>query len=370
MNKDLARDTQLSDKTLLGYCCVPSSFHALLCRMNDTIRITADEMKGVFQSILLRHYFSEEKAAACAEIFTANSVDGIYSHGVNRFPVFVQMVREGHVLPDAEPFLQHATPALEQWDGALGPGPLNALAMTERAVRLAQKAGIGCVALANTNHWMRGGYYGWQATKAGCVFIGWSNTIANMPAYGATDVRLGNDPLVIAVPFGEEAIVLDMALSQFSYGAMQMAALKGESLPVFGGYDREGNLTKDPSAVMETGRMLSIGYWKGAGLSLLLDVVSAVLSGGLATHQITAQGAEKGLSQVFIAVDLRQLKAYRGIDACLQGIVADYRGSVSEDEVLYPGERVLRHRAQNLKAGIPVVKRIWEEIEKLRSAEI
>jgi 3-dehydro-L-gulonate 2-dehydrogenase len=229
--------------------------------MSDTIAITAEEMKSAFRAILLRQNFGEEKAAACAEIFTANSVDGIYSHGVNRFPKFVQMVQEGHVLPHAEPFLQHATPSLEQWDGALGPGPLNAVKATERAVQLAQKTGVGCVALANTNHWMRGGYYGWQAAKAGCVFIGWSNTIANMPAYGATDVRLGNDPLVIAVPFGEDAVVLDMALSQFSYGAMQMAALKGQELPVFGGYDKDGQLTNDPSAVMETGRTLSIGYW-------------------------------------------------------------------------------------------------------------
>lgn len=334
--------------------------------MTDTILIPVEEMKAVFQSILLQHHFSEEKAAACAEIFMANSVDGIYSHGVNRFPVFVQMVKDGYVLPDSEPFRQHATQSLEQWDGALGPGMLNAVSATNRAVELARKNAIGCVALANTNHWMRGGYYGWLAAKAGCVFIGWSNTIANMPAYGAKDVRLGNNPLVIAVPFGEEAIVLDMALSQFSYGAMQMAALKGEKLSVYGGYDSEGQLTKNPSAVMETGRTLSIGYWKGAGLSLLLDIVSAVLSGGLPTHEITKQKVEKGLSQVFIAIDIKQLQNYQGIDACVQNIIADYKQSVSEAEVLYPGERVLKNREANLQNGVPVVKQIWEKIQRLR----
>jgi 3-dehydro-L-gulonate 2-dehydrogenase len=137
---------------------------------------------------------------------------------------------------------------------------------------LAKISGIGCVALANTNHWMRGGYYGWQAARKGVVFIGWSNTIGNMPAYGATDTRLGNNPVVISLPYQGNAIVLDMAMSQFSYGAMEAATLKGEQLPVFGGYDQNGNLTKDPSAVLETRRMLSIGYWKGAGLSLLLTL--------------------------------------------------------------------------------------------------
>jgi len=334
--------------------------------MADTLLIPRGEMEGVFRSILLQHGFAPEKAQECAAIFTANSLDGVYSHGVNRFALFVQMVRDGHVRPNAEPFAVHTTPALEQWDGALAPGVLNAVKATERAVELAKQQGLGCVALANTNHWMRGGYYGWLAARAGCVFIGWSNTIANMPAYGATDVRLGNNPLVIALPFLQEAMVLDMALSQFSYGAMQMAALKGEGLPVAGGYDKEGNLTNDPSAILATSRTVPIGYWKGAGLSLLLDVVAAVLSGGLATHKISSQKIEKGLSQVFFAIDLAQLKNYRSIEACIQAVVDDYKQSVADSEVLYPGERVLQSRQRNLQKGIPVAAKIWEEILALQ----
>ncbi|WP_121357434.1 3-dehydro-L-gulonate 2-dehydrogenase [Flavisolibacter nicotianae] len=335
--------------------------------MPDTLTIPFHEMIDVFRSILLQNGFSDERANTCAEVFATNSLEGVYSHGVNRFALFVQMVREGHVVPDATPVLRHATPSLEQWDGALGPGVLNATIATNRAVQLAKQNGLGCVALANTNHWMRGGYYGWQAAKAGCVFIGWSNTIANMPAYGASDVRLGNNPLVIAVPFQQEAIVLDMALSQFSYGAMQMAEMRGESLPVFGGYDENGKLTKDPAAIIKSGRTLSIGYWKGAGLSLLLDIVVAVLSGGLAVHQISQQKAEKGLSQVFVAIALERLQNYPGIGACIQNIISDYKQSAATGEVLYPGERVMRKREQNRQAGIPVVQKVWDEILSLQT---
>lgn len=330
--------------------------------MTDTLYIPFHEMKSVFRSILLQQNFSEDKAEACAEIFATNSLDGVYSHGVNRFALFVQMVRDGHVLPDAEPFLRHAAPTLEQWDGALGAGVLNAVTATDRAVQIAQKNGLGCVALANTNHWMRGGYYGWRAASAGCVFIGWSNTIANMPAYGARDVRLGNNPLVIAVPFGNEAIVLDMAMSQFSYGAMQISAMKGEALPVYGGYDEQGQLSTDASAIMKTGRTLSIGYWKGAGLSLLLDIVGAVLSGGQAVHQISEQKVERGLSQVFFAIAIEHLQNFEGIETSIQAIVADYRQSAGEGEILFPGERVMKKRKENLAQGIPVLKKVWEEI--------
>lgn len=335
--------------------------------MPEMIRIPYSELEELFCSILLHRGFAPARAAACAEIFATNSLEGVYTHGVNRFAFFVRMVDEGHVVPNAESFLVHATPALEQWDGALGPGVLQAVQATDRAVALAKAGGLGCVALANTNHWMRGGYYGWRAAKAGCVFIGWSNTIANMPAHGATDARLGNNPLVLAVPFQGQAIVLDMAMSQFSYGAMQLAQQKGEELPVYGGYDQQGRLTKDPAAILETSRTVPIGYWKGAGLSLLLDIVGAVLSGGLATHEISRQKSEKGLSQVFLAIDLSQLKNYPGIEHTIQGIVSDYKASTSAGDVLFPGERVMKTRAQNLQEGIPVLKPVLNEILALRA---
>ena len=109
-----------------------------------------------------------------------------------------------------------------QWDGQSGVGVLNAMMCTERAMTLASKFGMGCVALANTNHWMRAGAYGRKAANAGFAFIGWTNTNSNTPAWGAVDARLGNNPLIMAVPYGSDAIVLDMAMSQYSYGALDL----------------------------------------------------------------------------------------------------------------------------------------------------
>jgi len=209
---------------------------------NPGYTITAAEMKSVFDQILLKNGFDNERAQQCAEIFTGNSVDGVYSHGVNRFSKFIQYVQKGFIQPGAVPVFKNGFGGIEQWDGNLGPGPLNAVVATNRAMELSQQNGIGCLALANTNHWMRGGAYGWQAAMAGYVFIGFTNTIANMPAHGAIDTRLGNNPLVIALPHNDTCIVLDMAMSQYSYGAMELAVLKNEHLPVAGaqGADSDG----------------------------------------------------------------------------------------------------------------------------------
>ena len=144
-----------------------------------------------------------------------------------------------------------------------------------------------------------------------------------MPAWNATDNRLGNNPLVIAIPYAGEAIVLDMAMSQYSFGAIEMASLKNEQLAVSGGYDMEGSFTNNPQAIMQSKKGLPMGYWKGAGLSLLLDMLAALLSAGNAVKDISKQPMETGLSQIFIAIDLKALNNFKSIDLLLQQIIDD-----------------------------------------------
>ncbi len=332
---------------------------------NTSLLISSAAMQATFETILMKNGFKQEKAAECAAVFTTNSVDGIYTHGVNRFPRFIKYLQEGFVKPDESPTLISKFGGIEQWSGNLGPGPLNAIHATKTAMSLAQQHGIGCVGMAKTNHWMRGGTYGWQAAKAGFVFIGWTNTIANMPAWGATDAKLGNNPLVIAIPYKDEAIVLDMAMSQFSFGAMELSALKNEKLKVPGGYDKDGNLTDDPNLILESWRSIPVGYWKGAGLSILLDILAAVLSGGWSTHEISESKVEYGVSQVFIAIEIQKLGNHSSISQIIENIINDYHQSVAIDDsqkITFPGERVLQTRQKNLANGVPVLKSVWEEI--------
>jgi 3-dehydro-L-gulonate 2-dehydrogenase len=334
----------------------------------DNLFIPHQQMKSLFMKILLKNGYTEADAGTLAEIFMQNSLEGVYTHGVNRFPRFIEYTQKGWVKPQENALCKHRSAALEQWDGMLGPGPLNALQCTNRAMELAGKYGIGCLALANTNHWMRGGAYGWKAAKEGYVFIGWTNTIANMPAWGALDNKLGNNPLVMALPYGEEAIVLDMAMSQYSYGSLEAQQLKGKPLPVPGGWDEKGKLSTDADAILETRRVVPAGYWKGAGLSLLLDLLATLLSGGLSTAEISKKRSEHGVSQVFIAVDIKRLSHHTGIHQLVKNIIEDYHASQPVDEqnsIRYPGERVLKDREQNLQYGIPVNSKVWAEIHEL-----
>lgn len=320
-------------------------------------------MKAEFKRILLKLSFTEEKAEICAGIFANNSLDGVYSHGINRFPVFVQYIKERLIQVDAEPELLEQSGLIEKWDGKSGPGMYNASKAMERAIALAKINGIGCVAIRNTNHWMRGGTYGWQAANAGCIGICFTNTIANMPPWGGKEPRLGNNPLIIAVPREKGHIVLDMAMSQFSYGKLQEYELKNKKLPVPGGYDEQGILTHDPFAITESRRALPIGFWKGSGLSFILDVVLTALTGGRSTFQITGTERETGVSQFFLCI---HQPGYA--DPLIEEIIQYTKSSslVENDKpVLYPGENTLATRKRNEIEGIPVDAVIWSDVLKM-----
>jgi 3-dehydro-L-gulonate 2-dehydrogenase len=305
-----------------------------------------------------------ERAELCARLFAETTRDGVYTHGVNRFPRFAAMVRNGSIDVAAEAGCVAAMGGLERWDGRRGVGNLNAHAAMTQAVALAKEHGIGGVALANTNHWMRGGSYGWQAAEAGVFAMCWSNTLANLPPWGAKTPALGNNPLVIAVPRGAGAhVVLDMAMSQFSYGTIAAYAGRGQTLPVAGGYDEAGELTRDAAAIERTQRALAIGYWKGSGLSLVLDMLAAMLSGGKATHELPRDPAlEAGISQIFLAVDASAMAAAGEMERTADGILRSLREAVPVDParpVRYPGEETLRVREENLRLGVPVEDDRW-----------
>ncbi len=332
------------------------------------ILVSADQMKSEFVRILKKLGFTVERAGECADIFTLNSLEGVSSHGVNRFPRFVRNINEGFIIPSAMPTLVHGSGSIEQWNGNLGPGPLNAVFATERAMTIASSNGLGLVALANTNHWMRAGTYGWMAARKGFVFISWTNTCPNMPAWGARDAKLGNNPFVFAVPYKNDAIVLDFAMSQFSYGKMESYYRQGKKLPYPAGYNTKGEMTDDPGEILKSWRPLPTGYWKGAGLSLMLDILAAILSGGQSVHMIKSCTSEYGVSQVFIAIDLKKLSNFPAIETVIDSIINDLHNSVPDNgttQVRYPGENIKRIREKSLSEGIPVVKKIWEEVLSL-----
>jgi 3-dehydro-L-gulonate 2-dehydrogenase len=337
-------------------------------RLSTMPRIPFPDLFSELHRILGHAGLAEPRATLVARLFAENQRDGVTSHGLNRFPGFVALLKSGRLDLTADPARVGGLGALEQWDGRMGVGLWNAHVAMGRAIELARAHGIGCVGLRNTNHWMRAGTYGLQAADAGCIGICWTNTVPLMPPWGSADVAIGNNPLVIAVPRRDGHLLLDMAMSQFSNGKLEVLSRQGRELPIPGGFDRAGNLTRAPGEILASRRPLPIGHWKGSALAVVLDAAAALVSGGQASHQVARQDAEYAVSQVFIALDVTALAGAEGVEETVNGIVDHLHTTsplVPGEPVRYPGEGMLRIRRESLEQGVFVEERQLAELRGL-----
>ncbi len=333
-------------------------------------RIPFTELVTTIQAALMAAGMKEAKAATCARIHAESSRDGVASHGLNRVERFVEYLHKGFVIADAVPTLHWQMGMMEIYNGHLGPGVLNALFAVDRAAELAAEHGIGMVSLNNTTHWMRGGTYGWRTAEKGLVSICWTNTESCMPAWGGQSEAIGNNPFIIAVPHNEGAVVLDMAMSQYSYGKLITTQQKKERLPFPGGYDAQGNITDDPAAIEQTRRLLPMGYWKGSGMAVMLDLLAALLSGGLTTSGIdqTGKGVCGRCCQVFITIDPLKMNTQAFLDHALAETITQLQSSVPVKEgepVYYPGQQTWQKRKENEALGVPVDDTVWARVRAL-----
>ena len=111
-----------------------------------------------------------------------------------------------------------------------------------------------------------------------------------------------------------------------------------------------------------------MGYWKGSGLSIVLDLIATVLTNGNSVSKIGTFGDEVGLTQIMIAIDPSKFNTTEETDAIVDEILADVKSSQPVEEggqVYYPGELELRNIRENKEKGVPVVDEVWESVLKM-----
>jgi 3-dehydro-L-gulonate 2-dehydrogenase len=161
-----------------------------------------------------------------------------------------------------------------------------------------------------------------------------------------------------------------MAMSQYSYGKLEITRLKGEELPYPGGFNAAGDLTSIPAEIEESRRILPTGYWKGSSLAIMLDLFAGILSQGNTTASVDTAGYGNcgACSQVFIAIDPLKIANQAFIDQALEATIAQLHNAQPTEpgaQIQYPGERSLRTRKKNQALGVPVHEAVWERVKRL-----
>ena len=115
-------------------------------------RVSFEALKEEFKRVLVKKGCDEATADLSAQLMAETTCDGVYSHGVNRFPRVVEYIDKGYIDLRAKPTRVDSLGAFERWNGNLGLGNVNAKLSMDRAIELARTHGIGAVGLVNTNH--------------------------------------------------------------------------------------------------------------------------------------------------------------------------------------------------------------------------
>lgn len=302
---------------------------------------------------------ADEDAALVADALTSADARGMHSHGMVRLPVYVRRISAGGARAGTLGTIVSETAAAVVLDGEDGVGQLIAARAMREAIRKAHEAGAGVVGVRRSNHFGEGAYYVARAIAEGMIGLITTGGSPNMPYWGGREPVLGTLPLAVGVPAGEELpVVLDLAFGTVSKGKVIQAAVKGERIPSDWAVDGSGNPTDDPRAVLDGGWILPIGGYKGSGLILVMEILSAVLTGArFATDVFDLYGdpaRPQGLGHFALAIDVSAFMPLPEFTERVDRLIRTVKASAANSEVLMPGEREQRLFARRLATGIPL----------------
>jgi len=208
---------------------------------------------------------------------------GVPSHGLLMLPRLVEGLKARRANPDPHLRVLRESGAVCVIDGDRGPGRYVGVQGMRAAVERARRFGIGACLMTETTHWGRAHAYACLAADDGYVGLCTTNAIPNMLVPGSSRPVLGNNPLAIAAPRGggRRPIVLDIAMSQAALGRVATAAREERDVPFGWGLDGDGQPTSDAAAILSSQNLLPMGGHKGAGLALMMEILTAALGGSL-----------------------------------------------------------------------------------------
>ncbi|VVP96031.1 Ldh family oxidoreductase [Pseudomonas fluorescens] len=243
--------------------------------------LSFDALTGLLEKIFLRHGTSADVARVLAQNCAGAERDGAHSHGVFRIPGYVSTLQSGWVNGQAVPVVEDVASGFVRVDAGNGFAQPALAAARALLVEKARSAGIAVLAIRNSHHfaalWPDVEPFAYE----GLVALSVVNSMTCVVPHGADRPLFGTNPIAFAAPqAGGAPIVFDLATSAIAHGDVQIAARKGERLPVGMGVDSLGQPTQDPKAILEGGALLPFGGHKGSALSMMVELLSAALTGG------------------------------------------------------------------------------------------
>ena len=345
----------------------------------EYVRITVEALHAFCREVFRALNLSEEDASIAADVLVAADVRGIPSHGTARLPRYVNGLETGIVRPDAAVEIVMDTPMSFVVDahGAMG-APVSARTM-RRIIAKARDNGAAFGCVRDSTHFGIAGYYAMLALEADMLGIAMTNTAAlGVPTFGR-QVMFGTNPLAFAAPADEErAFVLDMATTVVTRGKIEVYDRLGKELPAGWAVDKDGRTAKDTASLLDDmfhrvgGGILPLGGegelfsgYKGYGLSVMVDILCAVLCGSPFGADVSDTETSSGrVSHFFGAIKVAAFRDPRAFRRDMDRMLRNLRNTPvaeSAERVYFAGQKEFEAEAECRRSGIPILEQTYAQ---------
>jgi L-2-hydroxycarboxylate dehydrogenase (NAD+) len=308
---------------------------------------------------------TKEDAQLAADALVRSECEGAVSHGLARLPAIIRRIKAGVIVPRAELAVIRESATAAVLDAQHQIPQVAAARAMNFTIRKASEAGMAAVTVRNGGNFGRAGHSAVLAAENEMIGIAASNASPRIVPRSGMQPVLGNNPWSVAFPTQTEPMVIDMANSIVAAGKIRAA--KADGLPIPDGWatDAAGNATTDPSAAL-TGALFAFGAHKGWALSLIVDVLSGVLSGGAFGDDVAPpddRSRPQRSSFFFMAIDIRQFIDFSEFRTRVDDLLGRLRSSGS-GAVRLPGESSVQARSKHLSEGVPVRESTVKALDK------
>ena len=281
-------------------------------------------------------------------------------------PRAISIAERFHRIDSRQPIrLIHETPVSARFDGGDHLGYLVAHRATNIAIAKAHASGIAVVGANNT--WYTGmlSYYAEMAAAQGLVTMIASNASPWVAPAGATEPKLGTNPICFGFPSAGDPIIYDIGTSAVMHAEVMVAKRLGHDMPENVAFDANGTPTRDPAAAL-AGAFAAWGGHKGSGLGIVVQLLG-ILAG---SPPIPPELADFGFLIVAIRPDLMgPADAFRQNVSAFAESIRQARPAAPGSPVRMPFDRSRRERQKRLmEDAIEIPDSLYEALLRARSA--
>ncbi|MCQ0986215.1 Ldh family oxidoreductase [Jiella marina] len=328
-----------------------------------TTTLSIEDAERLVAEAFQRAETGPAQAASVARALVAAEAAGQGGHGLRRVPAYSAQAKAKKVDGHATPGLDRVKPGVLRVDAAEGFAyPAFDLAI-EALKDIVAETGVAIGAVRNSHHAGVLGLTVERFAEAGLVAMMMANSPGAMAAWGGKRPLFGTNPIAFAAPLPDaDPIVIDLSLSKVARGKVMAARQKGAAIPEGWALDKDGNPTTDANAAME-GTMVPMGDAKGAALAMMVEMLSAGLTGANYASEASSLFDDKGppprLGQFMLVIDP---KAMGGPDALTRlGVLA--QAIAEEPETRLPGARGRKLRQDAATRGLTIEDDVMAMIE-------